>query len=361
MSSVWTEAFGLTAGGAAVERFTLRNAQGMTAKIITFGATVTELWAPDRDGNLDDVVLGFDHLAPYETQSPYFGCTVGRVAFRIAGARFLLDGKEHRLTRNAGAHHLHGGAQGFSHVVWKAEPLRTGEATAAVRLTHRSPDGDQGYPGNLDASVTFTLTDQNALRIDYQATSDRATPVNLTNHSYFNLGGAASGDVLGHVLRLAADRYTPTDQAMTPTGQIVPVHGTPFDFSRPTAIGARIGQTAAAAGYDLSYLLNQPGDLSACAATVVEPTRGRVMEVYTTQPAIILYTGNALDGTLQGKQGARYGKHAGLCLETGHLPDSVHHPHFPSVILRPGQTYRHTCVYRFTAAARSARSSRPRD
>ena len=352
-ASIEKEAFGVTADGIAVERYTLQNAQGMKVRIITYGATVTELWVPDRTGKLEDVVLGFDNHAQYETQSPYFGCTVGRVAFRIAGAEFPLGGKTYRLTLNSGRHHLHGGTKGLSKVVWKAADIPD-DHSPAVKLTYRSPDGDQGYPGNLDLSVTYTLTDQNGLKIEYQAATDRATPVNLTHHSYFNLAGHASGDVLRHVLRLEAARYTPTDEAMTPSGQIAPVQGTPLDFTSPAAVGARIQSTPG--GYDLSYLIDRSDRSDRTdrrsslvrAAALSEPSSGRVMEVLTTAPAIILYTGNALDGSLKGKQGAIYRKHAGLCLETGHLPDSVHHADFPSVILHPGQPYRQTCIYQFS-------------
>lgn len=336
--------FGTTAG-VAVERYTLRNASGLTARLITYGATVTELLVPDRQGRGDDVVLGFDNLRQYETESPYFGCTVGRVAFRITNAEFTLGGRTYHLTRNAGAHHLHGGVRGLSHVVWQAEPQPDVRAPA-VMFRYRSPDGDQGYPGNLDVAVVFTLTADNELRIDYTATADQPTPVNLTHHGYFNLAGAAAGDVLGHILHLAADRYTPTDAALIPTGEIVSVHGTPFDFTEPTPIGTRIAQ---AGGYDLSYLRTAAGRTLARVATVEEPLSGRRMEVLTTSPAIVLYTGNALDGRRQGKAGMRYGQHAGLCLETGYLPDSVNHPAFPTIILPAGETYRETCVYRFSA------------
>jgi len=342
-ASVEIDRFGVTADGRAVDRFTLRNASGMIVRIIGYGATITELLVPDRAGRLADVVLGFDTLRPYEQESPYFGGTVGRVAFRITNAAFDLDGRRHELTRNAGAHHLHGGERGFSKVVWEAEPIL---GAAAVRFRHRSPDGDQGYPGAVDAAVVYALTDDDELRIDYTATADRPTPINLTHHSYFNLAGAAAGDVLDHELCLDADRYSPTDATLTPTGAIRPVRGTPFDFQEPHRIGQRI---AAAGGYDLAYLRRAPGRELASVATLVEPGSGRRLEVLTTSPAVILYTGNYLDGTLTGKTGAVYRQHAGVCLETGHLPDSVNRPEFPSTILRPGATYRETCVYRFGA------------
>jgi len=342
-----TDRFGVTADGAAVERYTLRNSRGVTVRIITYGATVTELWTPDRQGRTADVVLGFDRLSQYETESPYFGCMVGRVAFRIAGGRFDLDGKTYKLTLNDGRQHLHGGAKGFSRVVWRAEPM-PGE-TPAVRFTYHSPDGDQGYPGALETAVVYALTEQSELRIDCTATTDRPTPVNLTHHGYFNLAGAGLGDVLGHVLRLDADRWIPAEEPDLPSGTIAPVKETPFDFTRPTPIGARIAQVdGKTRGYDLAYLHNHPEGALARVATLHEPQSGRTMEVSTTEPGIVLYTGNYLDGSLKGKAGVVYPQYAGVCLETGRLPDSVHHPHFPSTILRPGQTYRHTCVYRFT-------------
>ncbi len=350
--SIEQNRFGTTADGVAVDRYTLRNSQGMAVSLITYGATVTELWAPDREGNISDLVLGFDNLAQYESESPYFGCTVGRVAFRIVEGQFSLNGKTYQLTRNnQGRHHLHGGTKGFSRVVWKAEPQEQANAVA-VKLTHVSPDGDQGYPGNLQVTAVHTLNEQNELRIDYSATTDQPTPVNLTHHGYFNLAGAGSGDVLGHVVRIDAERYSPTNAALCPTGQLAPVAGTPFDFTRPMTIGARVGQAQGVAdGYDLAYLYRPCEGELASVALVEEPHTGRRMEVLTTEPAIIFYTGQYLDGTLRGKRGQRYSKHGGLCLEPGRLPDAVHHAQFPSVILQPGETYRHTCVYRFLPPA----------
>ena len=342
------DVFGTTADGVRVDRYTLTNANGMTVRLITFGATITELRVPDRDGKLEDVVLGFDRLAQYETQSPYFGCIVGRVAFRISYGKFKLDGKDYRLTLNDGQHHLHGGTKGFDKVVWKARPIKS-KRGLAVKLTHHSPDGDQGYPGNLDVAVIYTLTDRNEIVVNYKATTDKPTPVNLTHHSYFNLAGAASGDVLGHVLLIDADRYSVTDELIIATGKMAPVEGTPLDFRKPTAIGARIDKVGGnPSGYDLAYLHNHPGGKLARVATMTEPTSGRVLKVYTNQPAIIFYTGNFLDGTLKGKGGVVYKKHAAFTMETGTLPDSVNQPSFTPTILRPGQTYRHTCIYRFS-------------
>ncbi len=336
------DVFALTADGEQVDRYTLRNVNGLVLSLISYGATVTELHVPDRRGKLDDVVLGFDNLQQYETESPYFGATVGRVAFRISHGKFTLDGKPYNLTLNNGPHHLHGGPKGLSWVVWQSEPLQAEEGPA-VKFTYLSPDGDQGYPGNLSVTVVYTLTKRDELKIDYTATTDQPTPVNLTNHTYFNLAGAASGNVLGHVFQIDADRYSLTDEAMIATGQLAPVGGTPMDFTKPTAADARGRQIG---GYDVAYLHNRPSGSPARMATVTESATGRAMEVHTTAPAIVFYTGNYLDGSLTGK-GAIYHKHAGFCLETGHLPDSVQHPNFPSIILRPGQTYRHTCVYRF--------------
>jgi len=339
--------FGATADGISVDRYTLHNVHGMAVSLITYGATVTELWAPDRQGKLDDLVLGFDNLPQYETQSPYFGATVGRVAFRIVGGKFSLDGTSHQLTLNSGQHHLHGGTKGFSKVVWKAEPEERPDA-AMLRLTHVSPDGDQGYPGTLHVSAIHTLTDANELRIDYTATTDRPTPINLTHHGYFNLAGAGCGNVLGHVLQLNANRYSPTDKGLCPTGELASVAGTPLDFTRPMTIGDRVGKPdGVSEGYDLAYLRTSPAEALATVAVVDESVSGRRMEVLSSEPAIIFYTGNYLDGTLRGKRGAVYLRHAGLCLEPGRLPDSVHHAAFPSTILRPGEVYRHTCIYRF--------------
>jgi len=342
------DVFGTTADGTPVDRYTLTNSHGLKLRLITYGATVTELDVPDRQGRFDDVVLGFDNLRQYETESPYFGCVVGRVAFRITEGKFELDGKSYQLTLNTGPHHLHGGVKGLSRVVWEAEPIDSPEQ-AAVKLTHLSPNGDQGYPGNLRLAVVYALNNRNEMTIEYTATTDQPTPVNLSHHGYFNLAGAASGDVLSHVLQLDADRYSVTDEAIIPTGELAPVDGTPFDFTRPTPTGARMDQIpGAAVGYDLAYLLARRDDSLAHVATVHEPVTGRVLEIDTTAPAMIFYTGDYLDGSLRGKGGAVYSRHAGFCLEPGHLPDSVHHPAFPSVILRPGETYRQTSVYRFS-------------
>jgi aldose 1-epimerase len=340
--------FGKTADGTAVDLYVLTNAHGMQAKVTTYGAILTELHVPDKSGKLDDVVLGFDNLESYLKGHPHFGATVGRVANRIAKGRFTLNGKEYKLAINNGPNSLHGGLIGFDKKVWQARTMQEPDSVA-VTFTYRSPDGEEGYPGNLDTSVTYTLTNQNELRIDYTATTDKSTPVNLTNHSYFNLAGAASGDILGHELTIMSDEYTPTDGTGIPTGEVKPVRGTPLDFTRPTPIGARIDQFPATKGYDHNFVLRgQPGTLR-LAAVVRELRSGRTMEMLTTEPCVQLYTANGLDGKLKGKGGAGYPKHGAFCLEAQHTPDSVNHPSFPSVILEPGQTYQQTTVYKFSA------------
>jgi aldose 1-epimerase len=348
-AGVLKTAFGLTKEGVAVEQYTLTNRRGAIAKVITYGATLTELVVPDRGGKPANVVLGYDRLEPYLAGVPYFGSTVGRVGNRIAKGRFTLDGKAYTLAVNNGPNHLHGGIKGFDKVVWKARALPG--AAASIEFTYRSPDGEEGYPGTLDAAVVYTLTDDNELRLEYTATTDKATPVNLTNHSYFNLAGDGSGDILGHVLTIAADEYTPVDEALIPTGELKAVKGTVFDFTAPTAIGARIAKVPIAppVGYDHNFVLRKADAAGAprLAARVVEPKTGRTMEVLTTEPGVQFYSGNFLDGTLKNRHGVPYGKHAAFCLETQHYPDSVNHPAFPSTILAPGQTYRTTTVYRF--------------
>jgi aldose 1-epimerase len=340
--------FGKTTEGTAVDLYTLTNAKGAVAKVMTYGATLTELHVPDRTGKVGDVVLGFDSLDGYLKGHPYFGSTVGRVANRVAKGKFTLDGKEYTLAVNNGPNALHGGKKGFDKVVWTAEPM---VGSNSVKFTYRSPDGEEGYPGNLTATVIYTLTDANELRLDYTATTDKATPVNLTNHTYFNLAGPASGDILGHVLMIAADRYTPTNDTLIPTGEIRPVAGTPFDFTTPTPMGARIAQAGGnPVGYDLNYVLNGGGKELALAARVTDPKTGRVMEVYTTEPGIQFYTGNFLDGSNRGKGGVVYTKNQAFCLEAQHFPDSVNHPSFPTMTLQPGQTYQQTTTYKFGVA-----------
>jgi aldose 1-epimerase len=304
---------------------------------------------PDRDGKTADVVLGFDDLKGYLAGHPYFGATVGRVANRVAGGKFSLGGKDYTLAVNNGPNSLHGGTKGFDKVVWAAKPIERPDGPA-VEFSYTSRDGEEGYPGTLAVVVTYTLTDDNALKIEYKATTDKPTPVNLTNHSYFNLAGPASGTILGHELMLAADKYTPGDATMIPTGEIAPVTGTPLDFTAMTPIGARISQIPGEpGGYDHNFVIKADGKSPALAARVHEPKTGRVMEVFTTEPGVQLYTSNFLDGTLKGKGGVVYKKNQAFCLETQHYPDSVHHANFPSTILEPGKTYTQTTIYKFSA------------
>ncbi len=341
--------YGKLDDGTAVDLYTLTNGNGAAAKVITLGGILTELHVPDRDGKSGDVVLGCDDLKTYAAGHPFFGALTGRYANRIAGGKFTLDGKDYTLFVNNGPNSLHGGKKGFDKAVWHAEPRDTKDG-ASLRLTHTSPDGDEGYPGNLKVAVTYTLTDKNELRIAYEATTDKATPVNLTNHSYFNLGGHASGDVLGHEVTLMADNYTPGDKDLIPTGKIVPVKGTPLDFTSPAKIGDRIAQLKGEGlpgGYDHNYVINGGGKSLVLGARVHDPKSGRVLEMRTTEPGVQLYTANFLKDQ-KGKGGAVYAQHAGFCLETQHYPDSVHHDNFPSTILRPGQTYRQTTVYAFS-------------
>ncbi|NIM12370.1 MAG: galactose-1-epimerase [Candidatus Aminicenantes bacterium] len=339
--------FGKTGGGQAVDLYTLTNANKMAVKITNYGGIVTSIMVPDKNGELDDVVLGFDTLETYLEGHPYFGAIVGRYGNRIAKGQFTLKGVTYKLAANNGENHLHGGIKGFDKVVWKAKEIKK-ENEVGVRLSYLSKDGEEGYPGNLSAVVTYTLTNDNELKIHYEAETDKPTPVNLTHHSYFNLGGAGSGDVLGHVLTLHADRYTPVDVGLIPTGELKPVKDTPMDFTTPTAIGKRIHEVKG--GYDHNYVLNNWDESQPSlrlAARVKEPISGRVMEVWTTEPGMQFYSGNFLDGTITGKKGKVYHKHYGFCLETQHFPDSPNKPNFPSTILEPGKEYTHTTVYTF--------------
>jgi aldose 1-epimerase len=339
--------FGKTADGAPVELYVLKNGK-MTAKVMTYGAILTELDVPDRDGKVADVVLGFDNLAGYLAGHPYFGATTGRVANRIAGGKFTLDGHEFKLAVNNGPNSLHGGLKAFDKVVWKAEDA-SGPGGPAVKLTYLSPDGEEGYPGNLAVTVTYTVTSDNELKIDYTAVTDKATPLNLTNHSYFNLAGPASGDILGHELMLAADQYTLADETFIPTGKLAPVKGTALDFTSPATIGSRLGELSGdPRGYDHNYVLRGDGKAPALGARAFDASSGRVMEMFTTEPGVQFYTANFLDGSLTGKGGVAYKKHQGFCLEAQHFPDSIHHAEFPSTVLRPGEKYTQTTIYKFS-------------
>lgn len=340
------------ADGTPVDLYTLTNDTGVEARIMTYGGIVVSLKVPDRHGDLGDVVLGYDTLEGYLRDNPYFGALIGRYGNRIAKGRFTLDGKVYRLARNNGKNHLHGGIKGFDKVIWKATEARR-ENGVGLQLTYLSRDGEEGYPGNLSVTVVYTLTHNNELRIDYAATTDKKTIVNLTNHSYFNLAGAGKGNILGHEMMLDADRFTPVDKGLIPTGELREVKGTPMDFTEPTPIGARIDrqdeQLIFGLGYDHNWVLNHKNGTLALAARVFEPTTGRSMEVYTTEPGIQFYSGNFLDGAITGKNGKVYHKRYGFCLETQHFPDSPNKPQFPSTVLNPGQEYRQTTIYKFSA------------
>ncbi len=350
--SVRREPFGVLANGDSVHVFTLSNANGVEVRVLDYGGILQSIRTPDRNGKFADVVLGFDTLAKYVKDSPYFGAIVGRFANRIARGRFTLDGKTYTLAINNGVNALHGGLVGFDKVVWKAEAL-TNPSSVGVLLTHTSPDGDQGYPGTLKVRVTYALNNSNELVIGYAATTDKPTIINLTNHSYFNLAGAGNGDVLRHIVSIDADSITPIDSTMIPTGKFEAVAGTPFDFRAPTAIGLHIHddnqQLAFAGGYDHNFVLNRKDTTGLIhAARVVEPTTGRTLDVYTTEPGIQFYTGNFLDGSFAGIGGV-YKNRYGFTLETQHFPDSPNHPNFPSVVLRPGQEFHSETVFRFGA------------
>ena len=338
--------FGTTADGQAVEAFTLKNVNGIEVKAISYGGIITSLKVPDRNGAIGDIVLGFDGLDGYLKGHPFFGAVVGRYGNRIAKGRFSIDKIEYQLATNNGPNHLHGGVRGFDKHVWQADVL--GENS--IRFSRLSPDGEEGYPGNLQVQVIYSLTNYNELIVDYSATTDQPTHVNLTQHSYFNLAGGGA-DILGHELMIDADRYTPVNGELIPTGDLAPVAGTPFDFRKPTPIGARIDaahpQLENGKGYDHNWVLNREGDRLHLAARVIEPASGRTMEVATTEPGMQFYAGNFLDGSLIGKGGARYGRRSGFCLETQHYPDTPNQPDFPSTLLRPGATYSSRTVFRF--------------
>ena len=343
--------FGTMPDGTTVQQFTLKNANGIELEAIGYGGIITSLRVPDRAGKFDDIVLGFDRLDDYLKDHPFFGAIIGRYGNRIAKGQFTLNGQTYKLATNNGPNHLHGGNKGFDKVLWAVEPVA---GTNALAFTRTSADGEEGYPGTLRVRVTYTLTDKNELIVDYSATTDTPTPVNLTQHSYFNLAGQASGDILGHELMLNADRYTPVDATLIPTGELASVQGTPFDFRKPTAIGARINgdhpQLKAGGGYDHNWVLNRKGTGVQVAARVTEPKTGRTLEVATTEPGIQFYSGNFLDGKLTGKGGAVYAHRTGFCLETQHYPDSPNQPNFPSTILKPGEEYKTRTVFTFGVA-----------
>ena len=343
--TVTQEPFGTLPDGTAVELYTLANPGGTKARIMTYGATLVSLEVRDRAGQAGDITLGYGSLDGYLKVSPYFGSTVGRYGNRIAKGRFTLNGAEYKLAVNNGENHLHGGLKGFDKVIWKATPFE-GQGARGVRFEYLSKDGEEGYPGNLACTLIYTLTDTDEIKLDYTATTDKATPVNLTHHSYFNLAGQGVGDILGHELLINADRYTPVDEGLIPTGELKAVKGGPMDFTTPQTIGARIAQVSG--GYDHNYVLNRSSEGLQKAAKVFEPTTGREMEILTTEPGIQFYSGNFLDGTITGKAGKVYPKHAGFCLETQHFPDSPNKPGFPSTILEPGKTYETHTIYKFS-------------
>ena len=346
--------FGSTKEGTPVQQYTLANDNGMVAKIITYGGIITELWAPDKDGQLADIVLGFDSVAEYEEKSPYFGCIIGRYGNRIDKGRFTLDGVTYdKLAINNGPNHLHGGLKGFDKVVWQAETVEAADAVG-LKLSYLSKDGEEGYPGNLDVTVTYRLTNDNELKIDYEATTDKPTICNLTNHSYFNLAGHAAGTEanLAHEMMINADGFTPIiDEGAITTGEIRSVKDTSMDFTSPTPIGSRIEsdcpQLKFGNGYDHNFVINKSEDELALAAKVVDPQSGRIMEVLTTEPGVQLYSGNYLDG-FTGKGGAVYPRRSAFCLETEHYPDSPNKPEFPSTVLRPGEQYKSTTIFKFS-------------
>jgi aldose 1-epimerase len=329
--------FGKTTDGQPVKIFTLRNARGMTLKAMELGAILTQIQAPDRKGAIANVILGGDSFEQYAKGFAGSAAVIGRVANRIGGARFMLDGVEYKVAANSGANHIHGGRKGFSQMIWQGRELPARELEASVQFSYTSKDGEEGYPGNLKVNVTYVLTDDNEVRLEYEAETDKPTPINLTNHAYFNLAGSSSGEkVYDHILWLAADQYTPANEQLIPTGEIAPVKGTPLDFTTATAIGARMEQFKPKLnGYDHNFVINGGGRSIIRAARVQHPKSGRAMEVKTTEPGVQLYTANHLN-------------HAAFCLETQHYPDSVNHPNFPSTILRPGEKFRSTTIYAFS-------------
>lgn len=342
--------FGKTRDGTPVDLYTLRNAHGVEAQICNYGGLVTSIKVPDRNGNFGDVVLGYDNLDDYLKSSPFFGAMVGRYGNRIAKGKFTLNGVIYTLPVNNGPNCLHGGIKGFDKVVWQAKSLATPDGPA-LELNYVSPDGEEGFPGTLKVTAVYTLTSDNALRLDYTATTDKDTVINLTQHSYFNLAG--KGDVLGHQMYLNASQFTPVDSTLIPTGELRSVAGTPFDFRQPTAIGAHINdndeQIKIGNGYDHNFVLDKPAGKLGLVARVTEPTTGRVLEVLSTEPGVQFYTGNFLDGSLTGKGGWKYQFRNGFCLEAQHYPDSPNHPKFPSTVLKPGEVYRNTIIFKFSA------------
>jgi aldose 1-epimerase len=356
-SQVRKEAFGKTRDGRPVDLYTLTNSNGMEVRAMTYGGIIVSMRVPDKNGKVADVVLGHDELDGYMPNPPYFGAIVGRYANRIANGTFTVDGVKYTLAKNDGPNTLHGGVVGFNQKIWEGAEFKNAKGVG-VAFTYLSKDGEEAFPGKLKVKVSYTLTNKNQLILDYEATTDKATPVNFSQHSYFNLAGAGTGDILGHEVMLNADRFTPVDKTLIPTGELRPVQGTPMDFTKPTTIGARINdsyeQLVLGHGYDHNFVINRTdkdadkGGL-ALAAKVHEPTSGRVLEVFTTEPGVQFYSGNFLDGTIVGKQGHAYKQRYGFCLETQHYPDSPNHPDFPSTILKPGTTFHSETIFKFSA------------
>lgn len=345
------ESFGKTTDGQDVDVFTLANKNGMSVKILNYGGMVTQMLVPDKTGKIADVVLGYADMKGVLSDKSYFGVLVGRYANRIGKGKFSIDGHEYSLAQNNNGNHLHGGIKGFDKVIWKAEPIKKSKSVS-LKLSYLSKDGEEGYPGNLSVTVIYTLTESNELQMEYTATTDKKTVINLTNHAYFSLAGAGDGDILKHEVIINADRFTPVDANLITTGELTNVKGTPMDFTKPTAIGAHINdnyeQLKLGIGYDHNWVLNKKGNELSLAAKVFEPTTGRVLEVLTTEPGIQFYTGNFLDGSAIGKDGKVYKHRYGFCLEAQHFPDSPNKLKFPSVILEPGKIYHTKTIYRFS-------------
>ena len=343
--------FGKTAAGQAVDIYTLRNSHGAEARIMTYGGIVQSLSVPDKHGQFGDVVLGYDNLQGYLDKTPYFGALVGRYGNRIGGAKFTLNGQTYTLATNNGPNSLHGGLVGFDKVVWTARPMETTHGPALI-LAYVSKDGEEGFPGNLEVTAIYTLTEDNALKLEFTAKTDKPTVVNLTHHSYFNLSGQGNGDILGHIVYINSDLTTPVDAGLITTGEFADVTGTPFDFRKPTAIGARINDPDKVLqygpGYDHNWVINKPLGQLGLQARVTDPVSGRVMEVWSDEPGLQFYAGNFLDGTIKGKGGVAYQIHTGFCMEPQHYPDSPNKPNFPSVVVNPGETYHNTIIYKFS-------------
>lgn len=347
------EHFGKTSDGQDVDLFSLTNKNGMVVKILNYGGRITQLWVPDKNGKMEDVVLAYEDLKGSMTDKSYLGVIVGRYANRIGNAKFTLDGVEYKLAANDNGNQLHGGLQGFDKVIWNAEPIKN-KNSVSLKLSYLSKDGEEGYPGNLSVTVIYTLAESNELQMDYFATTDKRTVINLTNHAYFNLAGAGRGDILDHVMTINAEKFTPVDANLITTGELATVKGTPMDFTTPTSIGARINekyeQLIKGRGYDHNWVLNKKDDSLTLAAKVYEPKSGRILEVLTTEPGIQFYSGNFLDGSIIGKNGMVYKHRYGFCLETQHFPDSPNKPQFPSVVLNPGEKYFSKTIYKFSSA-----------